>query len=200
MRAKLRGFTLPATDVMRIYASDNSLPAKYARAIAANCSGKCTRAMGQIDELIKISPKSPYFWELKGHVYAKEGRPQDAIPALRQTLRLGGSKSHLVKTELARMLVSTNNPRMLDEAIRILEVSVDVSEDTIGGYHLLARAYAAKGRIAEADVAMAHAHLRSGNTKQAIVFAKRAQRKLPVGSRAWTKADDIIKTVPPDVR
>ncbi|MGE0626422.1 MAG: M48 family metalloprotease [Hyphomicrobiaceae bacterium] len=195
VRAKLRGFTLPAQDVVNLYRNDNSLPARYARAIAANCSGNCTRAIGQIDELIKAAPQNPYFWELKGHVYAREGKSAQAIPALRQTLKLGGNRSHLVKTELARMLVSSSNPAYLDEAIRLLEVMLDTNEEA-SGYSLLARAYAAKGREAEAEVAMAYAHLQRGNNKQAIIFAKRAQRKLKVGSRAWRKADDIIKTTP----
>jgi predicted Zn-dependent protease len=40
----------------------------------------------------------------------------------------------------------------------------------------------------------------SGDPKQAIIFARRAQRALPQGSRAWLQADDIIKTVPRELR
>ena len=112
MRAKLRGFTLPAQDVFRIYPpEDKSLPARYARAIAANCSGNCTKAIGEIDALIKERPNSPYFWELKGHVYAKEGKYSDAVPALRQALKLGGNRSHLLRMELAKALVEPATSR-----------------------------------------------------------------------------------------
>ena len=41
---------------------------------------------------------------------------------------------------------------------------------------------------------MAQAHLSRGDRKQALIFAKRAQRALPSGSRGWLKADDILKT------
>jgi predicted Zn-dependent protease len=201
VRAKLRGFTLPAQDVMRTYPpNDRSLPARYARAIAANCSGNCSRAIGQIDDLIKDSPKNPFFWELKAHVYSREGRQQQAIPALRKALQLMNNRSHLLRMELAKLIVDSNDRKQLPEAIRILEVSMDTRPDNVGGHQVLARAYAALGRIAEADVAMAQAHLARGDEKQAIIFAKRAQRQLKVGTRAWLKADDIIKTLPPQRR
>jgi predicted Zn-dependent protease len=197
VRAKLRGFTLPAQDVFRIYPPENkSLPARYARAIAANCS----KAVGEIDALIKERPNSPYFWELKGHVYSKEGRFAQAVPAIRQALKLNGNRSHLLRMELAKGIVETGDIAQYDEAIRILEVSIDTRPDDIGGYRTLARAYAAKNRVAEADVAMAQAHLISGDPKQAIIFARRAQRALPQGSRAWLKADDILKTLPRELR
>ena len=195
VRAKLRGFTIPAQDVMRLYGpGDMTLPARYARAIAANCSGSCARNVGEIEALIKDKPANPYFWELKGHVYAKEGKHKDAAVALRKALQLRQNKSQLVKMELARTLVEMNDPAQLDEAIKLLEVSLDTREDDGGGHQLLARAYAAKGRVPEADVSMAQAHLAGGDCRQAIVFAKRAQRALAVGTRAWLKADDILKT------
>lgn len=201
VRAKLRGFTLPAQDVFRIYpAEDKSLPARYARAIAANCSGSCSKAVADIEALIKERPTSPYFWELKGHVYSKEGRFALAIPAIRQALKLNGNRSHLLRMELAKGIVESGDVAQYDEAIRILEVSIDTRPDDIGGYRTLAQAYAAKQRIADADVAMAQAHLISGDPRQAIIFAKRAQRALPSGSRAWLKADDILKTVPRELR
>ena len=173
---------------------DTSLPARYGRAIASNCSGTCARNIGEIDALIKDKPNNAYFWELKGHVLASDGKQKDAAPALRKALALRGNRSQLVKMELARALVDTNDPVQLEEAIKLLEVALDTREDDVSGYQTLARAYAAKGRVPEADVAMARANLAGGDCKQAIIFAKRAQRSLPVGSRAWLKADDILKT------
>src|SRR5262249_18585309 len=146
------------------------------------------------DALIKDKPNNAFFWELKGHVFGRDGKYRDSAPALRKALQLRGNKSQLVKMELARVLVEMNDPSQLDEAIKLLEVALDTREDDAGGYQILARAYATKGRVPEADVAMAQAHLAGGDRAQAVIFAKRAQRGLAVGSRAWLKADDIIKT------
>jgi predicted Zn-dependent protease len=199
VRAKLRGFTMPAQDVMRMYPDTKSLPARYARAIAANCSGNCTRAVDQIDALIRERPNSPYFHELKGHVYSKEGKFAQAVPSIRQALKLNPN-SHLLRMELAKAIVEAGDVSQYDEAIRILELSIDTRPDDIGGYRTLARAYAARQRIADADVAMAQAHLIGGNAKQALIFAKRGQAGLQPGSRSWLKADDILKTLPREMR
>ena len=69
MRAKLDGHMLPPQPVFNRYpASNTSLPARYARAIARNCSGSCAQAMPEIDALIRDRPDNPYFWELKGEL------------------------------------------------------------------------------------------------------------------------------------
>ena len=58
----------------RYPASNNSLPARYARAIARNCSGGCAQALPEIDALIRDKPDNPYFWELKGELLLKAGQ------------------------------------------------------------------------------------------------------------------------------
>jgi predicted Zn-dependent protease len=199
MRAKLFGFTTPPQDVYRTYpASNTTLAARYARAIARNCSGNCAQAVPEIDALIQEQPANPFFWELKGHVYAREGKHVQAVPPLRKALQLLGGRSSLIKMELAKSLVEMNDPGQLDEAIRLLEPALEASGEDAAGFTVLARAYAAKQRISEADLAMARAHLIRGDREQAVIFAKRAQAKLAPGSRAWLKADDIIKIKPQD--
>src|SRR6185503_1994338 len=79
MRAKLEGHLLPPQAVYHNYrANDTTLPARYARAIARNCSGNCVQAMSEIDALIKERPDYPYFSELKGELYLKAGQPANA--------------------------------------------------------------------------------------------------------------------------
>lgn len=194
MRAKLFGFTTPAQDVFRTYPqTDNSISARYARAIAANCSGGCARNMALVDALLKERPNNPYFWELKGHILAKEARHADAVPNFRKAVQIGGSRVPLVRMELAKSLVEQNDPRQLDEAIKLLEVALESQTEDSASFDILARAYATRQQIPQAELATARAHLARGNRKEAIIFARRAQPRLPPGSRAWLQADDIIK-------
>ena len=80
VRAKISGYLEGRQTVLNRYpASDNSLPARYARAIARNCSGKCDQAMGEVDALIKERPDNPYFWEIKGSFYYWSGKQREAI-------------------------------------------------------------------------------------------------------------------------
>ena len=80
MRAKLFGFVAKAEEVGRRYPiSDNSIAARYARAIAAYRYKRLADALTQIDGLIAEQPSNPYFMELKGQVLLEFGRANEAI-------------------------------------------------------------------------------------------------------------------------
>ncbi len=211
MRAKLDGHMLPARVVLNRYPPSNtSLPARYARAIAANCSGNCAQALNEIDALIRDRPDYPYFWELKGELLVKTGRPAEAIQPLRTAIslltKIKRSAPHVSMSQtqimLGRALVSTNDPRHLDEAIALLTSVLGADrplfqgeDDDWMGWWQLAVAYQRKGNEAEALLATARKHFYSGNAKdirEAQVYAKRAQTKFARGSRGWLIAEDII--------
>jgi predicted Zn-dependent protease len=193
MRAKIAGYLDgPQTVLNKYAASDNSLPARYARAIARNCSGRCAQSIGEVDALIKEQPNNPYFWELKGNLQFRQGLYKDAIPNLRKGLQLAGGEEPLMQVYLAQALLGTEQPAALDEALPILRKAVIRDGDNSTAYHQLATAFYKKSQFPQADLAAAQAHFIEGNVKQAQIFAKRAQSKLPQGSPEWIKAEDII--------
>src|SRR5262245_35102687 len=74
MRAKLSGFLeRPDTVARRYPATDNSLPARYARAISTYKHGDLRQAITQMDALIQMQPNNPYFYELKGQALLEGG-------------------------------------------------------------------------------------------------------------------------------
>jgi predicted Zn-dependent protease len=211
MRAKLDGHMLAAQLVFNRYpASNTSLPARYARAIARNCSGNCVQAIPDIDALIRDRPDNPYFWELKGELYLKAGQPLEAIEPLRRAAAILDKmkrtnpwiSSSQTQIMLGRALVSTNDPRYLEEAIAILTSVLGADkplwqgeDDDWLGWWQLAVAFQRKGNEAEALLATARKHFYSGNAKdirEAQIYAKRAQSKFARGSRGWLIAEDII--------
>ena len=93
MRAKISGYLdRPQVVFNRYPASDNSLPARYARAIARNCSGKCIDAIGEVDALIREKPDNPYFWELKGNLLLLGRQVPRVDPAAAQGAAAGGRR------------------------------------------------------------------------------------------------------------
>lgn len=198
MRAKITGYLdRPQIVFNRYPASDNSLPARYARAIARNCSGKCTQALAEVDALIKEQPNNPYFWELKGGLQYQQGQYREAIPNLRKALQLAGNEEPLMQVYLAQAQLGTEDPALLDDSLNLLRRAVVRDLDNSSAYHQLAKAYYKKGLGPQADLAAAQAHFIEGNVKQAQIFAKRAQTKLPQGTPEWIKAEDIITYKPP---
>ncbi|MGE5512501.1 MAG: M48 family metalloprotease [Bacteroidota bacterium] len=191
MRAKLAGYLERPTVVFNRYpASNTTLPARYARAIARFFQSGVDAAMPEVDALIKDRPDYPYFHELKADFLMRAGRPAAAIEPLRRALKLAGD-APLLRTQLAQALISAEDTRGLDEAMDLARKSI-ISDPSPQAYRLLANGYYKKGRLPEADLATAEALFLEGDVKQAQIFAKRAQSRLRSGSPEWIRAGDIV--------
>jgi predicted Zn-dependent protease len=194
VRAKISGYLeSPQTVFNRYPPKDNSLPARYARAIAHNCSGKCDQAMGEVDALIREKPDNPYFWEVKGEFYYWAGKYREAIPPMHKALLLAGGNEPLMQVEVAQALLGTEDGKVVDEAIGLLKRAVMNDPENATAYNLLGTALARKGELPQAEIATAQGRFAEGNIKEAQRFAKRAVTKLPAGSPDWLRAQDIIK-------
>jgi len=196
MRAKISGFLERPDTVNRRYPiSDNSLPARYARAIITYRHGDPRKAIGMIDGLIAVEPANPYFYELKGQAFLEGGRPADAIAPLRKAVQLSHGNA-LIEMLLGQALVASENKAYSDEAITTLKSAIAREPEAPLGYTQIAMAYGRKGNYAEADLASAQAAFLRGDSKTARDLASRAKTRFPVGSPGWVRADDIVSTKP----
>lgn len=192
MRAKVSGFMERPDTVYRRYpASNTSLPARYARAIASYLHGDPRSAQAQIDGLIQAQPNNPYFYELRGQALLEGGKPAEAIAPLRKAVAMTRG-APLIEILLGQALVASNNKAYTDEAIRILRGALGREGEVPMGYSQLAMAYGQIGNYAEADLASAQAAYLRGDSKTARELAARAKSRFPVGSPGWVKADDIV--------
>jgi predicted Zn-dependent protease len=194
MRAKTSGFMEQRDTVFRRYPpSNDTLPARYARAIATYRHGDLRSAVEQIDALIKVQPNNPYFYELRGQALLEGGKPAEAIAPLRRAVQMSGN-APLIEMLLGQALVASNNNAVTDEAISILRAAVSRESEAPIGYSQLAMAYGRKGDLADADLASAQAAFLRGDNKTARDLASRAKARFAVGTPGWVKADDIIAT------
>jgi predicted Zn-dependent protease len=197
MRAKLSGFLeAPGTVLRRYPLSNQSLPARYARAISTYRHSDPRRAIAQIDGLIRSEPNNPYFEELKGQALLEGGHPTAAIAPLRRAVQLSHG-APLIEIMLAQSLIATKNKQFVEEAVRLLDSALRREPEMPEAYTQLAMAYGRKGDLAHADLASAQAAFARGDTKTARQLAERAKHRLPVGSPAWVRADDIVSVKVP---
>lgn len=198
MRAKLSGYLeRPTTTFNRYPATDKSLPARYARAIARffqGGSGALEASLVEMDGLLKENPNNAYFWEAKGDVLMRSGKMKEAVPVMRQALKLAPD-SPLIRVQLATAMQSANMPETLPESVELLRKSL-IEDDNPQAYRMLANAFYKQGKGPEADAMTAQAYFLEGDLKQSQIFAKRAQAKLRQGSPEWIKNDDIINYKP----
>jgi predicted Zn-dependent protease len=199
MRAKIAGFIDRPDAVLRRYPpSNNSLPARYARAISAYRFGDIRSAVAQVDALIAEHPNNPYFHELKGQTLLESGRAREAIAPLRRAVALSNG-SALIRMMLGQALVQSGDPALADEATAELRQALAKEPNAPLGYRQLAIALGRKGDMANADLASAQASFNEGDFPTAKQLAARAQRGLPKGSPGWLKADDIVNYKPPKI-
>jgi predicted Zn-dependent protease len=196
-RAKLYGFMDRPEQVARRYQPhDNSLPARYARAISTYRYGNPRAAIAQIDALIQAQPQNPYFHELKGQALLESGKPAEAIAPLRQAAHLAPSPG-LINIMLGQAIIATRDRGRLDEAIHLLQAASIKEPESPEVYSQLAMAYGQKNDLARADLAAAQAAFMRGDIRTAREIAARAKTRFPVGSPGWVKADDIVSYKPP---
>ncbi|MEQ1670981.1 MAG: M48 family metalloprotease [Hyphomicrobium sp.] len=198
MRAKLAGYLdRPSTVFNRYGPADKSLPARYARAIARffqGGSGALEASIAEVDALIKENPANAYFWEVKGDILMRSGKMKEAVPQLRQALKLA-PESPLMRVQLATALQNTNQPETLNESVELLRKAL-IEDQNPQAFRMLANAYYKQGKGPEADAMTAQAYFLEGDVKQSQIFARRAQPKLRQGSPEWIKNDDIINFKP----
>src|SRR5690349_22968286 len=196
VRAKISAFMERQDTVYRRYPmSNNSLPARYAHAIATYRHGDLRSALAQIDGLIQQQPNNPYFHEVRGQALLEGGKPQEAIAPLKKAVALSNN-SALIEMLLGQALVATGNNAYTDEAIAILRAAVARETEAPLGYMQLAMAYGRKGDYAQADLASAQAAFLRGDNKTARDLASRAKTRFAIGTPGWVKADDIVSAKP----
>ena len=196
IRAKISAFMERQDTVFRRYPlSNDSAPARYARAITTYLHGDLRSALTQIDALIQQQPTNAYFHELRGQALLEGGRPADAIVPLRRAAQLSNN-APLIEMLLGQALVATDNKAYTDEAVAILRAAVARETEAPLGYAQLAMAYGRRGDYAEADLASAQAAFLRGDNKTARELASRAKTRFAIGTPGWVKADDIVSSKP----
>jgi predicted Zn-dependent protease len=191
VRAKLIGF-LDGGMVARTYpASDQSAPARYARAILAFRQGRSLEAVAALDRLIAERPASPWLHELKGQVLHESGRPRDALAPYRAAARLAPNQP-LIRANLGRVMVDIDDPAMLRAAVDELETSLRLDPNAPFTWRTLGIAYGKLGEMGRSALALAEEAALRGDLRTQREMAARAERLLPAGP-ARLRAQDLTR-------
>ena len=191
MVAKLSGFLDSPQSTLRDYpADDESIPARYARAIAYHRIPDLQRSLETLDGLLALRPDDPWFHELKGQVLFENGRVRDAIAPYRRAVALRGD-SALLRLGLARAQIESGDETLLPDAIEHLEAATRLEGNAPSYWHQLGIARGRAGERPAASLAFAEASFLRGEMEKASYHASVAAEGLPYGSVRWLRAEDI---------
>jgi predicted Zn-dependent protease len=194
MLAKLRGFIWPLDRVMLTYPeSDQSVPARYARAIALFRVSRVREAMLLMIGLLKESPDDPFFLEQAGQILFQNGRLADALPLYQRAAEIRPNEP-LLRLELGQVQIETEDDRYVKPAIANLEFATRAEPNEPFDWHMLAIAYGRDNQLAMSALAQSQQALANGNRKEARFQANKAIKGLKEGTPAWLRANDIISS------
>lgn len=191
MIAKLVAFTEPYATTLALYpASDRSVAARYARAIAEFRRSRYAEALAGIDELIKQSPKDPYFYDTRGQIQFENGKLAEAAATYAKASTLKPD-SALIKTDYARALIAQEKPNLLPQAIVLLEQSKDLDDSYDLTWRQLAIAYGKQGKLGLSYAALAEEAALSGDTDSVLQHVARARQYAADDSGLKLELDDL---------
>lgn len=192
MVAKLVGYLKPLDRVLHDYPmTDNSIPSRYAKAIALFRVSRFPESLAIMDSMLKDVPNDPFFLEQKGQILFQSGRVKEALPYYQKALAQKPAEP-LLRAETAQVMIETEDPVYLKEAISNLKEATRLEPEEPSSWHLLAVAQGRAGNLPEASLSQAEEQLALGKKKQAKFFANKAMDGLPIGSPSWQRAQDIL--------
>lgn len=201
MKAKLVGFIAPGRVPWTYDDRDMSVPAQYARAIAAYRNSQVDDALSKMDALLKAEPQNPYFLELKGQMLADFGRVEEAVTYYRKAVSLLPEAS-LLRISLAHALIQSAEGSkggaqnsVLTEAIENLERSAREETRSTRIYRLLATAYGKMGDENMAKVNLAEEAVLQGRFDYAREQAEAVINNSSQGGKAFLKAKDVLSFI-----
>jgi len=191
IKVKLGAFTAPPSSTLAAYPeSDQSVLARYARAIAYYRIPKLEKALPIIDGLIRDYPNDAYFRELKGQMLFENGRIAEAAQPYEEAVRLAPG-APLLRISLAQVYVESSDPKVNKRAIAYLNDALRTEDKETTGWHLLATAYGRDNQFGMAALALAEEGLSAGKKKDATQQAIRAKALLPKNSAAYNRAESV---------
>ena len=191
VKAKLVGYVAEPTETLRDYPeTDQSVPARYARAYAWHKSAYPEKALAEVRSLLAEAPDDPYFLEIYGQILLESGRPKEAIAPLQRAVASTNAQS-LIAGVYGHALIATEDPSNLAEAERVLKAAVARDAENPFAWYQLGVVYADRGDTARAALASAERYVLQGNAPLALQSAEQAMTTLPQGSADWIRAQDI---------
>lgn len=191
IQAKIRGFLGSPQKVLRRYAeSDQSAPARYARAAAYHRLGRLDKALGEANALIALEPDNPFFSELKGQILYESGKVREAVEPYSIAVQLR-PESPLLRIGLAQAQIATGNANLLPGAIEHLEEATRRDKQIPAAWRQLAIALGRDGNLGTSALASAEYNLLIGRPRDAARFAAKAESLLREGTPGHLRSLDL---------
>lgn len=195
VKAKLIAYLSTPEQTFRRYPlSNESVPARYAQAIAYFKQLNMPNAMSKIDGLIKEEPNNPFFKELKGQMYLETGKIKPAKAEYQKALALLPNSALLQVSAAQAMLEDNPGQEDLKKIVRILN-QANLKNPGGMNWMLLSRAYGELGDEANSNYAAAEFSLNNGMAEVAERQAQQAKKMVNGNPPLKLKIEDLLSRI-----
>ncbi|MDH5723825.1 MAG: M48 family metalloprotease [Alphaproteobacteria bacterium] len=192
IKAKLIGYITPEQVDWTYNVTDKSTEALYARTIAAYRNNKVEDAITLADELLAAEPQNPYFLEQKGQILFDFGRGEESIAYFNKAIELLPD-APFIRIALAHaMIESGDDPALLKEAIKHLEIALQDEPRASRIHRLLATAYGRLGKDNMTKLHLAEEAVLQRRFDYAKVQVNTILQSETENSPLTTRANDIL--------
>lgn len=195
IKAKLIAYTNPGRIPWIFDDRDQSVAARYARAVAAYRENRIDEALNIVNGLIAQESDNPYFYELKGQMLVDFSRLDEGIAAYQKSLSVLPD-APLIRMAMGHaMLAAAKSDDEIRAAIKELERVRSREQRSAQLHRLLGTAY---GRLGQEDVAkvyLAEEALLLRRYPLARAHAEKALKTLPENSAEAIRAQDVLNFV-----
>ncbi|MEO0981182.1 MAG: M48 family metalloprotease [Pseudomonadota bacterium] len=197
MQAKIIGFLYTTNYVYQKYPQDDkSDPAHYARSIAALQAADVPTALRELEPLLEKEPENPYYHELKGDIFFRNGKAELAVEHHARAVELAPGRP-LLLVNYAQSLLGRDAEGDVALAEQALRDALIREPNNAYGWSQLAIALDKQGRRAEAQLATAERAFHIGDYPRAQHFSNLAIRGLEPNTPLWRQASDIASATDP---
>ena len=173
---------------------NKSLYENYQLSIAYYRLPDLDKALNYINNLIEAHPKEGYYHELKGQMLFENGRIAESITAYKRANDLY-SNSPLIAMGLAMAHIAREEKGDLDQATKLLRQVVTKEPKNSTGWYQLGIALGRSKQLGESYLALAEHAALVNDTPKAMHFITLARKKLPEGSAAIVRLDDLNRWI-----
>ncbi|MFY0660156.1 MAG: M48 family metalloprotease [Shimia sp.] len=189
-RGKTTAFIRPTKWTLSRHQESDAEDVRHMRlAVAYHRQQNTAKAVSHINQALETRPDDPYYYELKAQILLESRQFQNAVIAYRKAADLAPSNA-LILGGLGRALLTVNRPK---EALQYLEAARARDFRDARVLRDLGSAYAQTNQHGMASLLAAERYALANRLDDAEIHARRAMARLPQGSSAFRRADDIAR-------
>jgi predicted Zn-dependent protease len=164
------------------------------RAVALSRQGKVSSALEEMEKAQELRPNDPYLQELKAELLMRNKRFAQSVKEYSKAVSMDPNNA-LALSGYGRALLAN---KQTNKALSVLKKAREADFRNTRLLRDLAITYSKLGKNNMAALVTAERYALSGNIKDAIIHARRASKRLPIGSTAWQRAQDVLNVKIPE--